>query len=294
MELQMKKLFKHLLVLSLIAFCFVLTACGNTDNGADEEKTNTGGSTTVAGELSVSGYENEITVGDAVYEKLTVKQKTGDKWEDLMKADYTVSCTYDGTAYGTFQFIVTAKRSKLTFTADIKVNPLTVCVPKVYSCTYDGTEVNIKTELEKDAFNADKTEQLYEVVTYSNQTDAGDYSVKLKLTNPKKYVWINDNNEVLKSEYQLLNWNILKADAPVYTGKTNISARATDTLEKIILDNNLNIQNGREVEFYFTDENGVELDTSKTLSESTTLYAKFRPNKNYNFADALVFSITIS
>lgn len=292
----MKKLGKVALIIS----CFVLmltafTACsfGGKDNSSDNDTTPSTPSKPQQVELSLSGYNEEITVGDELYSKLKVQKKVGENWEEVVKADYTISTDYDKTAYGTFTLTVTLKDGTGETSVDIKVKPLKVKLP-TYTTVYTGELVDVKTALEKNSTPVGTFVKLYDVTTYENKTNVGVYTAKVKLTNPKKYVWVDVDGTELKGATQVVNWSITLAPRKTtYNNSLNLTVYYGDTLRQVVEDNKLNYDNHNLIDFAFISETGEQLDEMTLITNQIRLYAKFRPNANYEYNENLVFNVTV-
>jgi len=286
----MKRFLKITLCLICLVFAsFGLTACDLFSSDSDDDIVDVNAPT----EISVSGVATEITVGQSLYTRLTVQQKVGETWEEVPQADYKVACDYDTTKYGTFEFKVTLREyPKVEYKTSVVVNPILVTLP-TFSVVYTGELVDAKSNLEELAAVPNSEEKLFEVISYENRTNVGDYTAKVRLLNPDKYVW-SDGTQTLSGRTQMVNWSITQAPKKsVYGKSTNVTAYYGDTLLDVIQDNGLNYDNGSQIDFYFIDEEGVVISNNTIITSQTTLFAKFRPNSNYEFNDTLSFNITI-
>lgn len=154
-------------------------------------------------EIRVSGYINEIVVGDSYINNLKVEQKLDGTWYQVPKADYQVVCNYDGYKYGEFAFNVYLNEyAGVSFTDTIKVSPKTVDVPSSYAVSYTGEVVDIK------AYFESISQGLYTVDSYANRSDIGDYQVELLLNNTEEYVWKSTSGDLLKTSKIIVNWSI--------------------------------------------------------------------------------------
>jgi len=198
----MKKWMKLLsLFFALIVSVTIFSAC-NSDNdlsiGQEPPK-----EIIQPTEMKVSGYSNEITVGDNYITKLKVEQKIDGTWYQVPQAEYVVSCAYDGYKYGEYSFNVYLKEyANVEYSDTIKVNPKTMDIPESYSVSYTGELVDIKTYYETLA------EGNYKVVSYENRSDIGDYIVELKLTNSDMFVWAYEDGSITKNPTITINWSI--------------------------------------------------------------------------------------
>ncbi len=285
----MKRFLKITLCLICLVFAsFGLTACDlfSGDSGGD----NTANAPT---EISVTGVSTEIMVGQSLYTRLKVQQKVGEEWEEVPQADYKITCNYDATKYGTFEFKVNLREyPKIEFKTNIVVNPIQVTLP-TFSVVYTGELVDAKSNLEEFAYFPNSDEKLFEVISYENRTNVGNYSAKVRLLNPDKYMW-SDGTQNLSGRTQTVNWSITQAPKKsVYGNSTNLTVYYGDTLLDVIQDNLLNYENGRQIDFAFIDESGEVVSTNIVITNQTVLFARFRPNSNYEYNDTLSFNLTI-
>lgn len=280
----MKKFLKYILISAIFVIIPFLTACdfgGSTDEPAIPKPT----------EIAVSGFSQEITVGESIYSKLKVQQKISEEWKEVPKADYVVSCDYDATSYGTYDFVVSLKEyPKIVFSTQITVNPIEMEVP-TYSTTYNGNIIDIKSKLDELSYIG--TEKVFDVISYANRSDVGSYTAKVRLIDANKYVWSRDG-VTLSGKTQTVGWEITKAGESDIFNKTQVTAFYGDTLLEVIQSNQLNYINGNQIDFQFIDENGNNLSHDTVITDQATLYAKFRPNSNYEYNTQIVLSVTIT
>lgn len=284
-EYRVKKYLKYILICTVfLCLSVVLTGCDlfSGDNNEPDVPAPT--------EIDVTGFSPEITVGDPIYTKLTVYQKINGEWEDVPKADFIITCDYDATRYGTYELVVSLREyPDIKYTAQITVKPIYVTVPS-YSTTYTGEEIDIKSCLESQAQVGG--EKAFEVTAYEKKTDVGEYTAKVRLLNADKYVWFDGEN-VLSTRTQNVSWTITKAGKIERYDKTEVSAFYGDTLLDVIGQNELNYVNGEKIDFQFIDDVGNELSHSTIITNQTVLYAKFRPNKNYEYNDLVTLNVSI-
>lgn len=268
--------------------CTVFTACDFFASDGDGDS-----DTPTPTEVSVSGYEKEIVVGEEIYTKLKVQQKLNDEWEEIPKADYVVTCDYDKTKYGIYELKVTLSNFKtVSFSDKITVKPKLVEVP-TFSVQYSGEVVSPNVEFEKFASQNTSGVKMYEVVTYEKKTDVGKYMCKLKLVNSDIYAWADSTGNAVADITQLATWEITPAPKRnKYLGQTNLELTYGDTLYEVISENRLNFENGMQIDLDFIDDDGNVLDNSTIITDQTSLRARFRPNANYEYNNALVFVIT--
>lgn len=279
----MKKWISYLgIMFCMIVSATIFSACdfsvgsGNTNPTADPPK-----AVVVPTDIEVSGYSKEITVGDDFIDKLKVKIYIDGKWQELAKADYRYSTTYDGSKYGQYSFNVYLKEyPNIDFSDTITVTPIKVAIPSEYSTTYNGDEVDIKSHYEA------QSNGLYSVYSYVNMTNCGDYEVQLKLNNSDKYVWSDESGEILTNPVQKIDWHITKAGRKQYTGAVDFVAYLGDTLQDLMYDNNL-----KNITWYM-DGNGNNISGSTAIAKGVSYYAYYNENP-LNYEDTLI-TITIS
>ena len=230
----------------------------------------------VPSELEVTGYSNEVVVGDEFITKLKVKAKIDGVWEEVAKADYTYICSYTGSKYGEYKFNVYLKDYPSVEHSDvIVVKPKTVLLPESFSTKYTGETIDIKNHYDS------VSNGLYEVKTYMNMSNCGTYEVSLKLTNTDEYVWVDAEGNVLKNITQKVNWNITKANPQTYTGTTALTAYYGDTLETVAKENNLN-----NITWYMDSTNNP-VNNNTVVTEGAVYYAYYNDNPQ-NYEDTLV------
>lgn len=293
----MKKLGRYVLIIScFVVMCACFTACsfgGSNDSAGSGSSPSTPAKVQTV-ELDISGINDDIVVGEEIYSKLKVQKRVNGSWEEVVKADYNVSTNYDKTQYGTFYLIVTMKDGSGEKQVDVVVKPLTVKVPS-FSTVYTGELVDVKTALEKNSTPTGTFVKLYEITSYENKTNVGVYSAKVKLLNPKKYVWVDDKGDTLNGVSQIVSWSITTAPRKTsYNNSLNLQLYYGDTLRQVVEDNRLNYDNGNLIDFAFIDEYGNLLSETTLITNQPRLYAKFRPNENYEYNDNLVFNVTIT
>lgn len=283
----MKKYLKYILICAIfLCFSVVLAGCSlfSSDNNNEPD-------IPTPTEIDVTGYTQEITVGDPIYTKLMVYQKINGEWEDVPKADFITTCDYDATAYGSFELVVTLREyPDIKFSTTIIVNPIRVNVPS-YTTTYTGEEIDIKSCLESQAMVGG--EKAFEVTSYEKKTDVGTYTAKVRLLDANKYVWFDGENQ-LTTRTQSVSWTITKAGKIERFDKTEVTAFYGDTLLDVIEQNGLNYVNGEKIDFQFIDDVGNAISHDTIITNQTILYAKFRPNKNYEYNDLVTLNLTIT
>ena len=154
-------------------------------------------------ELKVTGYVNEVVVGEAYISKLKVQQLVDGTWYEVPKADYVCVCDYDGFKYGEYAFnVYLTDFAGVKYTDTIVVKPKTVAIPSEYSVQHSGELINIKEYFESISNGK------YTVTSYANRSDIGNYSVNLTLVNPDEDVWIDTEQNIMKSSTIAVNWSI--------------------------------------------------------------------------------------
>ena len=176
----MKKWFKLLsIVFALIVSMTILSACTFGESDLKVGDAPPPAEVHNPTELRVSGYDNEIVVGESYMSSLKVEQKVDGTWYQVPKADYQIVCAYDGYKYGEFDFnIYLNEYAGVKYTDTIKVLPKTIMIPDNYSVQYTGNIVDIK------AYFDNISEGKFAVSTYSNRSDIGEYQVKLTFPKP--------------------------------------------------------------------------------------------------------------
>lgn len=187
----------------------------------------------IPSEISVQGICSEITVGEEVYSSLKVKQQLEGEWQEVVKIDYAVETDYDGTKYGDYAVkVYLVNYPHIKYETSVSVKPLTVSLP-TYTTRYTGENIDIKSEVES------RSGGLYSVTQYTKESAVGEYSAAVTLTNPDKYVWADDNGEILKGYTKSINWSITKAPAKTYTGESQLTVYYGDTLYDVAVENGL-------------------------------------------------------
>lgn len=235
----------------------------------------------IPSEIEVTGYENNIVVGEEFLTKLKVRAKIDGVWEEVVKVDYSYTCEYTGSKYGEYAFNVYLKEyPSIEHSDTIVVNPKTIQIPDSYSTTYTGEIVDIKNYYQQ------QSNDLYEVKNYMNMSGCGNYDITLKLTNPDEYVWVDAEGNILKGSTQKVNWSIIKANPKQYTGLSNLTAYYGDTLYDLLVDNDLkNIT-------WVMDVNNNPVNESTKVTGETTYYAYYNENQQ-NYENTQV-AITIN
>lgn len=246
----------------------IFSACDFSPNTNNNDDTATPPvAVKIPSDIEVTGYDNNIVVGEEFISKLKVRAKFDGEWEEVVKADYSYTCSYTGSKYGEYAFNVYLKEyPSVEYSDIITVNPKTIELPASFSTKYTGEIVDIKAHYQS------LSNDLYDVKNYMNMSNVGDYEVTLKLINSDVYVWTDAEGNILKNSAQKLSWSITKASPKPYTGVTNITAYYGDTLYDLLIDNHLNNIT------WHRDVNNNSVNDTTIVTEETIYYAYYNEN----------------